>query len=222
MVNKLDYKKEYRDLYQPKATPSIIEVPPMPFVMVSGTGDPNAEQGAYQKSMGILYGLSWTIKMSKMGNEPPEGYFEYVMPPLEGLWWLEDFTFTGSAITNKDEFRWISMIRLPEFVTPEVFAWAQEQVSKKDPTIEVAKARLEIFKEGTCAQIMHLGSYDDEPRSIAKLTDFIQEQGYREDISNQQAAYPLQRRHHEIYLGDPRKTAPEKRKTVIRHPIRKG
>lgn len=222
MADKLDYKKEYKDLYQPKAKPSIIEIPSMQFIMVDGLGDPNTEGGEYSDAMQLLYGISYTIKMSKMGDEKPSGYFEYVVPPLEGLWWLDNFTFTGSAIRNKGDFRWISMIRLPEFVTPEVFTWAQEKLAQKDPSAKVEKARLEVFDEGLCAQIMHIGPYDDEPETITKLSAFIHEQGYTEDISDQQAPYPLQRRHHEIYLGDPRKTAPEKRKTVIRHPIRKA
>lgn len=217
---KLDYKKEYKDLYVPKTNPSIISVPPMNFIMVEGTGDPNAEDGLYAQALEVLYGLSYSIKMSKMGNHVPEGYFEYVVPPLEGLWWLEGYNFSGIPIENKNEFRWIAMIRQPEFVTTEVFQWAQETVVKKNPAIAAFNARFELFEEGLCAQIMHQGPYDDEPATIKKLVGFIQKEGYVEDISGQLDAFPLQRRHHEIYLGDPRRTKPEKLKTVLRHPVK--
>lgn len=222
MPDKLDYKKEYKDLYLPKKTPSIIDVPPLPFIMVDGAGDPNDEDGEYSSAINALYTLSFTIKMSKMGSSRLEGYFEYVVPPLEGLWWLEDFAFTGEPIKNKNEFYWISMIRQPEFVTAEVFAWAQEEATRKKPEVDISKARFEIFNEGLCAQIMHRGSYDDEPESIAKLSEFIHTQGYTDTISDQMDAYPLVPRHHEIYLGDPRRTKPENLRTVIRHPVRKA
>jgi hypothetical protein len=218
-IAKLDYKKEFKDLYLPKTTPTIIEVPRMTFIMVEGKGDPNQGNGAYSDSMEILYGLSWTIKMSKMSGQQPEGYFEYVVPPLEGLWWIRGFVFKGFAISDKSAFNWISMIRQPEFVTQDVFKWAKTALAKKKPSINFESTRLEVFEEGLCAQIMHKGSYDDEPRSIQKLDAFIAEQGYAPDISDQEEAFPLLRRHHEIYLGDPRKTKPENLKTVIRHPI---
>lgn len=219
---KLDYKKEYKDLYMPKTRPSIIQVPPMNFIMVAGVGNPNDKEGEYSRALELLYGLSYTIKMSKMGDDVIEGYFEYVVPPLEGLWWLEGYETSGLPIGNKDEFRWISMIRQPEFVTPEVFTWAKETLAKKKPGLEVDKARFETFEEGLCAQIMHLGPYDDEPATVKELAAFIAAEGYTEDISGQLDPFPLCRRHHEIYLGDPRKTAPEKLKTVLRHPIRKA
>ena len=222
MPGKIDYKKEYKDLYLPKTKPSLIEVPPIQFIMVEGAGNPNSENSAYADAMEILYGISWTIKMSKMGDEKLEGYFEYVVPPLEGLWWIDGFEGGGLPIEDKDKFKWISMIRLPEFVTPEIFEWAKGKLHDKSPQVNYAQTRLETFEEGLCAQIMHKGPYDDEPKTIKSLSDFIRESGYVEDISGQFEAFPLQKRHHEIYLGDPRKQKPENLKTVIRHPVRKA
>ncbi len=221
MADKLDFKKAYKGLYMPKSKPDIVEVPPIPFIMVEGAGDPNIGGGAYAQAMEVLYGLSYTIKMSKMGGNAPAGYFEYTVAPLEGLWWLEDYRFSGDPILDKSKFTWISMIRQPDFVTCEVFGWAKEALAKKKPGLDVEKARLEVFDEGLCAQVMHIGPYDDEPATIKGLVEFIHTSGYVEDISGQPEAFPLKRRHHEIYLGDPRKTSPEKLKTVIRHPIKK-
>lgn len=212
MTAKFDYKKEYKDLYMPKTKPMLINVPEMQFIMVNGKGDPNTSQ-EYKNAMEILYGLSWSIKMSKMSGNQPDGYFEYVMPPLEGLWWFEDMEgFDGKNITDKNKFLWTSMLRQPPFVTQEVFERAKESLYKKSPHLDLSLARLETFEEGQCAQIMHIGSYDEEAVTIEKLVAYIQDMGYRNDISDV-------RHHHEIYLGDPRKTAPEKRKTVIRYPI---
>ena len=221
MTEKLDYKKEFKELYLPKATPSLVEVPPMQFIMVEGAGDPNLDAGEYSRALEILYGLSWTIKMSKMSGNQPEGYFEYIVPPLEGLWWIDDFIFDGNAIKDKSSFQWISLIRQPEFVTPDVFEWSKTILADKKSSIDFSKTRLESFDEGLCIQIMHKGPYDDEPASIKKINDFIDEQGYVTDISDAKDAFPLRRRHHEIYLNDPRKTKPENLKTVVRHPIRK-
>lgn len=212
---KLDYKKEYRDLYQPKKKPSIIQVPRMLFIMVDGKGDPNTSS-EYKAAMEILYGLSYSIKMSKMSGNQPEGYFEYVVPPLEGLWWSEGgYIFDGVNNKDKDKFLWTSMIRQPEFVTAEVFEQAKATLKKKKPEIDFSNTRLEWLDEGLCAQIMHIGPYEDEPESVEKLEQFITESGYILDLTET-------RKHHEIYLGDPRKIAPEKQKTVIRHPIRKA
>lgn len=219
---KLDYKKEYRDLYLPKTKPSIVDVPAMGFIMVAGTGDPNEEEGEYQRAVGILYALTFTIKMSKLSGNQPDGYFEYVVPPLEGLWWNEGEPFDGIVVKDKSAFSWISMIRQPEFVTPETFDWAVAEASRKKPGLDFSLARFETFKEGLCAQVMHKGPYDDEPATIALLDRFIEEQGYETDISAAQEAFPVARRHHEIYLGDPRKSKPENMKTVLRHPIRKA
>lgn len=210
-MEKLDYKKEYKDLYQPKAKPSLIDVPEMIFIAVDGKGNPNTCP-EYKEAMEILYGLSFSIKMSKMNGSQPEGYFEYVVPPLEGLWYVDDEKFDGMNITDKDKFRWISMIRQPEFVTEQVFETAKTVLQKKKPHLDLTKARLMKMTEGLCVQIMHKGAYDDEPESIEKMKKFALENGYRED-------FPEGRFHHEIYLSDPRKCVPERLRTVIRHPV---
>lgn len=212
-MDKLDYKKEYKNLYQPKTKPSVIDVPEMIFIAVDGKGDPNTCD-EYKQAMEILYGLSFTIKMSKMNGTQPDGYFEYVVPPLEGLWSMDDATFDGLNIADKNKFKWTSMIRQPEFVTEEVFESAKIALKKKKPDLDLTKARLMKMTEGLCVQIMHKGAYDDEPASIERMKEFVAENGYIEDFSES-------RMHHEIYLSDPRKCAPEKLKTVIRHPIKK-
>ena len=206
----IDYKKTQMDLYQPKTTPSLVDVPEMIFIMVDGQGDPNTSE-SYQEAIEILYGLSYTIKMSKKGKAVPKGYFEYTVPPLEGLWWLQD----GGDVdfSDKEKYCWTAMIRQPEFVTLEVFEAAKTALAKKKPGLDLTRARLESFAEGLCAQLMHIGSYDSEPASIALLYEFIASSGHQTNLSET-------RRHHEIYLGDPRKTVPEKRKTVLRYPIR--
>ncbi|MGI5840026.1 MAG: GyrI-like domain-containing protein [bacterium] len=206
-----DFKKAYPDLYRPKDKPAIVDVPVMRFMMVDGKGDPNTSTG-YKAAVEALYGLSYAIKMCKKDGTPPEGYFDYVVPPLEGLWQLRGNSFDGNVIGRKDEFNWVMMIRQPEFVTPEVFSTAKLRLAKKKPEIDTAAVRLADFTEGLCAQIMHIGSYDDEPPTVAALEEFIAANGYRTEMSGW-------RQHHEIYLGDPRKAAPEKLKTVIRHPI---
>ncbi|MBO5209879.1 MAG: GNAT family N-acetyltransferase [Lachnospiraceae bacterium] len=213
---KLDYKKEYKVLYQPATKPSIIDVPEMIFIAVDGKGNPNTCE-AYKEAMEILYGLSFTIKMSKMSGTQPEGYFEYVVPPLEGFWTVEGISFDGINVTDKDKFCWTSMIRQPEFVTEEVFEKAKEALMKKKPELAgaIEKARYRKIKEGLCVQMMHKGSYDDEPKSIEKMKQYVTEMGYEEDFSDT-------RFHHEIYLSDPRRCAPEKLRTVIRHPVRKA
>ena len=204
-----DFKKEYKDLYQPKATPTVIDVPEMVFMMVDGTGDPNTSE-AYQSAVETLYGLSYAIKMSKKSGNQPAGYFDYVVPPLEGLWWLSD----GSKEWYKDKSKycWTSMIRQPEFVTADVFEAAKIELAKKKPRLEPSRARLETFIEGLCVQAAHIGPYDDEPRTNAAIMAFIADNGYVSDLSDT-------RRHHEVYLNDPRKTAPGKLKTILRHPI---
>ena len=213
-MDKLDYKKQFKELYQPPAKPVVIEVPEMIFISVSGNGDPNT-CSEYKDALEILYGLSYAIKMSKMNGTQPDGYFEYVVPPLEGLWYADGVSFDGVNVTDKNEFRWISMIRQPGFVTDEVFDAAKTALQKKKPQLDVSKAKLMKYDEGLCVQIMHKGAYDDEPASIMQMKQFVAENGYAEDFSDG-------RYHHEIYLSDPRKTAPEKLKTVIRHPIRKA
>ena len=208
----VDYKKTEKDLYQPKTTPSIINVPEMTYIAVDGEGDPNTSE-AYKTAMEILYGLSYSIKMSKMSGSTPEGYFEYVVPPLEGFWWSS----RGELVdyTNKNRFCWTSMIRQPDFVTPEVFEAAKAALAKKKPGLDTSIAQLIKLNEGLCVQVMHIGSYDDEPATIATMEKYAVDNGYAIDLSDN-------RRHHEIYLSDPRKTTPEKLKTVIRYPISKS
>lgn len=205
-----DYKKEYKDLYLPKNKPAIIDIPEMRFVTVEGKGNPNDKNGEYSKAMEILYGIQYTIKMSKMGSSQPDGYFDYVVPPLEGLWWFEN----GVTISPKDKslFRWISMIRLPEFVNKDVFNWACSEVSKKK-SIDTQTAKYFSLKEGLCVQCMHIGSYNDEPETLKQIDEFIAVNHLEKDISTT-------RRHHEIYLSDPRKTEIAKQKTVIRIPVK--
>ena len=207
MAEKLDYKKEYRDLYLPKEKPALVEVPLMSFLMVDGKGAPEGRE--YQSAVSVLYALAFTVKMSKMGGAQPPGYFEYVVPPLEGLWWCEDGPFD---FEKREKWRWTAMIRQPEFVTPEVFCRAVGECRKKKPELDVSGARLGRMEEGLCAQMMHVGPYSAEPASMERLTAFIRENGCRDLL-------PEGRRHHEIYLSDPRKTAPEKLKTVLRHPV---
>ena len=220
----IDYKKTEKHLYQPKTTPAIIDVPEMLFIAVDGNGDPNTSE-AYKTALEILYGLSYGIKMSKKSGSELEGYFEYVVPPLEGLWWMPD----GRPMdySDKENFCWTSMIRQPEFVTQEVFEYAKTAFSKKKPGLDLSNARLCTITEGLCVQVMHMGSYDNEPATIAAMDQYAKDNGYIIDINeNQDAgassalARPV-RRHHEIYLSDPHKVALEKLKTVIRHPIKK-
>ncbi len=299
-----DFKKEYKDLYLPKRKASVVEVPPMTFFAVAGTGDPNEPDGAYSKALELLYGLSYTVKMSKMGAWQPEGYFDYVVPPLEGLWWAGVGAFDGASIADKNALSWVSLIRQPDFVTSEVFVWVCAELAKKKPALaeacepalgghaegvprlvrfaegpcvqimhcgpyddaELAKKkpalaeacepalgghaegvpRLVRFAEGPCVQIMHCGPYDDEPETIAKLTAYTQDEKLICDIAeggespeghaatgafdaaavlaalDANGAVPTVRLHHEIYLGDPRRTRPENLKTVIRHPVRRA
>lgn len=211
-MEKIDYKKTEKHLYLPKGA-AIVEVPEMAFIAVDGQGDPNTS-AAYREALELLYGLSFTIKMSKMGGGTPEGYFDYVVPPLEGLWWTDEPGFDGRGAVDKSRFRWVSMIRQPDFVTEPVFEWAKSILAKKKPGLDLSRARYWRWREGLCAHILHTGPYDAEPETIDRLERFIREQGYVTDLTDQ-------RRHHEIYLGDPRRTAPERLRTVIRHPVRK-
>ncbi len=207
-----DFKKEQKALYMPKRKPSIVEVPPMKYVAVRGSGDPNLEGGSYKESIGILYAVAYTIKMSKMGDHRIDGYFDFVVPPLEGFWWQEGMS--GIDFSCKDLFQWVSAVRLPDFVTPEVLEWAKaEAAAKKD--VDAAKAELLNVDEGLCAQVMHVGPYDDEPATIQALDEFVVAEGCRLDVSSTETG----RHHHEIYLSDPRRTDPAKIKTAIRHPI---
>lgn len=209
-MDALDFKKAYKELYQPKATPELIEVPAASYVAVRGHGDPNEEGGAYQQAVGLLYAISYAIKMSYKGSRKIEGFYPYVVPPLEGLWWRKDGA-PGVDYGNKAAFCWISMIRLPEFVNQEVLEWAKAEVAQKKG-VDVEKAELLTLKEGLCCQCMHLGGFDDEPVTMARMEEFIRAGGCRTDHSEI-------RRHHEIYLSDPRKTPAEKCRTVLRVPV---
>lgn len=205
-----DYKKEYKDVYRPSKKPSLITMEPITYVVVRGKGNPNDVDGAYQHAMQLLYSISFTIKMSPKAGVDLEGYFPYVVPPLEGFWSLSGKEENFGTL-NKDKLAWISCIRLPEFVTPEIFAWAKEAAAAKKNT-DFSAAEYLTVDEGLCVQAMHIGSYDDEPATISAMRSFAQEQGYDFDLM------PT-RLHHEIYLSDPRRVAPERLKTVIRIPI---
>ena len=207
-----DFKKEYREFYIPASKPSIVTVPAMHYIAVRGEGDPNAEDGEYKQAIGLLYGIAFTIKMSRKGDHRIEGYFDYVVPPLEGFWWQDGVR--GIDYARKEQFKWISVIRLPDFVTKEDFDWAVAEAAQKKKT-DFSSAEFFTYDEGPCVQCMHIGSYDDEPATVDKMHRYMEEQGYALDITDQ-------RLHHEIYLSDARKVAPEKLKTVIRHPIRKA
>ncbi len=207
-----DLKKEYKELYMPKNKPVIVNVPEVRYISVRGKGDPNIEEGEYKQAIKILYSIAYTLKMSYKTDHVIDGFFEYVVPPLEGFWRQDSpdiFDFS-----DKSSFCWISVIRLPDFVKQKDFIWAVETASAKKK-IDCSKAEMLTVNEGLCVQIMHLGSYDDEPVSIKKMDDFLKENGYENDITNV-------RFHHEIYLSDPEKTVPEKMKTVVRHPIKKS
>ena len=206
-----DFKKEYKEFYMPKNTPSIVNVPKMNFIAVRGSGDPNKEDGEYKKAIGLLYGIAYTIKMSKKSDHRIDGYFDYVVPPLEGFWWQDGVT--GVDYGNKDSFEWISVIRLPDFVTKQDLDWAIREAAAKKKQ-DFSKVRFFTYDEGLCVQCMHIGSYDDEPDTVGKMHELMKQEGYELDISDE-------RMHHEIYLNDARKTAPDKLKTVIRHPIKK-
>ena len=207
-----DFKKEYKEFYLPKNKPEIVVVPPMKYVAVRGEGDPNEEGGAYQQAIGVLYAVAYTLKMSHKTDHKIEGFFEYVVPPLEGFWQQEE---AGSVdYARKEAFRWISVIRLPDFVTREDFDWAVETATKKKK-LDCSGAEFLTVEEGLCVQMMHLGPFDTEPESVALMDAYLKENGYVNDFSEG-------RLHHEIYMSDARKVAPEKWKTVIRHPIRKA
>lgn len=207
-----DYKKEYKDLYQPKTTPSILTVPAMQFIAVRGAGDPNEPEGAYQRALELLYGVAYTLKMSYKTDYRIDGYFEYAVPPLEGFW-RQDGAL-GMDYSRKGDFRWISVIRLPDFVGEQDFRWAIDTAAKKKK-LDFSPVERITIDEGSCVQCMHVGPYDDEPATVEKMHRFLEEQGYVPDFSDE-------RLHHEIYLGDPRRGDPAKLKTVIRHPIRKA
>jgi hypothetical protein len=206
-----DFKKEYKEFYMPPNKPQIVEVPPAHYIAVRGKGDPNAEGGEYQQAISILYAVAYTLKMSYKTDYKINGFFEYVVPPLEGFWWQDDVK--GVDYSNKDAFQWISVIRLPDFVTEKDFAWAVQTATKKKK-LDCSSAEFLTIDEGLCVQMMHLGAFDTEPESVALMDAYLKENGYENDFTDK-------RLHHEIYMSDARKVAPEKWKTVIRHPIRR-
>ena len=208
-----DYKKEYKEFYMPKNNPEIVNIPEMKFIAVRGKGDPNEEGGEYKAAISLLYGIAFTIKMSKKGSHCPAGYFDYVVPPLEGFWWQEDGV-KGIDYSRKEDFCWISVIRLPDFVTEKDFNWAIEEAGRKKGQ-DFSRVEFMTITEGLCVQCMHIGAYDDEPATIALMDEFLLKNGYENDFS-------AERMHHEIYLSDARRVAPERLKTVIRHPVKKA
>ena len=204
-----DFKKEYKEFYLPPVTPTLVDVPPANYIAISGTGNPNDEGSEYKDSIGLLYGIAFTIKMSNKGGRQIEGYFDYVVPPLEGLWWSENGEVNYA---HKEAFHFISMIRLPEFVTRADFDWAVAEATRKKKT-DFSKVEFFHYEEGRCVQCMHIGPFDSEPITIGKMKAFAEQQGLSiaiDDVS----------RHHEIYLSGPRKTAADKLKTVIRYPVK--
>ena len=206
-----DFKKEYKEFYMPKKRPEIIDVPPMNYIAVRGKGDPNEENGAYKQAIGVLYAVAYTLKMSYKTDRRIEGFFDYVVPPLEGFWWQDGVK--GIDYDKKDRFNWISVIRLPDFIKKDDFEWAVKTAAEKKK-IDCSSAEFITVNEGLCAQIMHIGAFDSESESVELMDKHLEENGYENDISDK-------RLHHEIYLSDARKVVPEKWKTVIRHPIRK-
>lgn len=206
-----DFKKEYKEFYLPKRKPQIVNVPKTNYIAVRGIGNPNAEGGAYQQAIGILYAVAYTLKMSYKDDYKIEGFYEYVVPPLEGFWWQEGVN--GVDYSDKSTFHWISVLRLPDFVTKEDFDWSVESASRKKKR-DCSAAEFRTVEEGLCVQIMHIGPFDEEPASVALMDAFLKENGFENDLSDT-------RLHHEIYLSDARKVAPKDWKTVIRHPIRK-
>ena len=206
-----DFKKEYKEFYMPKKRPEIIDVPPMNYIAVRGKGDPNEENGAYKQAIGVLYAVAYTLKMSYKTDRRIEGFFDYVVPPLEGFWWQDGVK--GIDYDKKDRFNWISVIRLPDFIKKDDFEWAVKTSAEKKK-IDCSSAEFITVNEGLCVQIMHIGAFDSESESVELMDKYLEENGYENDISDK-------RLHHEIYLSDARKVIPEKWKTVIRHPIRK-
>lgn len=206
-----DFKKEYKEYYMPKNKPAIVDVPKAAYIAVRGIGNPNEENGAYQQAIGMLYAVAYTIKMSYKGEHKIEGFFDYVVPPLEGFWWQDGVK--GCDYSNKEDFHWISVIRLPDFVKEEDLKWAVAEAGRKKK-LDCSAVEFLVVEEGLCVQIMHIGPFDDEPASIAIMDEYLKENGYENDITDR-------RLHHEIYLSDARKTAPEKCRTVIRHPVKR-
>ena len=195
----------------PKKKPGIIEIPKMNYIAVRGKGNPNDENSEYKKSIGLLYAIAFTIKMSYKGTHKIDGYFEYVVPPLEGFWWQDNTK--GIDYNRKEDMNFISLIRLPDFVTESDFSWAVDEAAQKKKQ-DFSKVEFLTYDEGVCVQCMHIGPYDKEPETVEFMHKYMHENGYELDITED-------RFHHEIYLSDPRRCDENKLKTVIRHPIKK-
>ncbi len=206
-----DFKKEYRAFYMAAAKPEVVSVPAAKYVAVGGHGDPNEPDGAYQAAVAVLYAVAYTIKMSKLGDHRIDGYFDFVVPPLESFW--QQAGVDGVDLSNKAAFEWIAVIRLPDFVTEADVLWAAQEASRRKK-LDCSQAALLTIDEGLCVQILHMGPFDTEAQFIALMDAYVRENGFENDISSE-------RLHHEIYLSDARKVAPEQWKTVIRHPIRR-
>lgn len=211
VIMAFDYKKEYKEFYMPKKKPGIVEIPKMNYIAVRGKGNPNDENSEYKNSIGLLYAIAFTIKMSYKGTHKIDGYFEYVVPPLEGFWWQEETS--GIDYNRKEDMNFISVIRLPDFVTEDDFKWAVDEATEKKKQ-DFSKVEFLTYDEGVCVQCMHIGSYDNEPETVELMHKYMEENGYELDITDS-------RLHHEIYLSDPRRCDESKLKTVIRHPIKK-
>ena len=207
-----DFKKEYKEFYMAKNKPQIVDVPRANYIALRGKGNPNEENGEYQKAISVLYAVAYTLKMSYKTDYRIDGFFEYVVPPLEGFWWQDNID--GVNYSDKSSFNWISVIRLPDFVTEKDFKWAVETAERKKK-LDCSSAEFLTLDEGLCVQIMHIGAFDDEPKTVAIMDKFLEDNGYENDMN-------YKRLHHEIYMSDARKVPPEKWKTIIRHPIRKG
>lgn len=206
-----DYKKEYKKFYMPGRKPENVEIPEMNYIAVRGNGNPNDADGDYKAAIGLLYGIAYTVKMSKKGSHRIEGYFDYVVPPLEGFWWQKDTS--GVDYSRKEDFKWISVIRLPDFVSQEDLVWAKEEAGRKKGQ-DFSRVEFMRIREGLCVQCMHIGAYNDEPATVAIMDQYLQENGYENDFSPD-------RLHHEIYLSDVNRVPPERLRTVIRHPIKR-
>lgn len=207
-----DYKKEYKEFYMPPKKPVIVDVPAMNYLAVKGQGNPNEEGGEYSQAVGLLYAVAYTLKMSYKGDYKIEGFFEYVVPPLEGFWWQQGVK--GVDYSQKESFQWISLIRLPDFITQHDYEWAVAEAARKKKR-DFSSVTFFTYQEGLCVQCMHIGAFDEEPVTALAMENYAKENGYIIDITDD-------RYHHEIYLTDPRKGAAAKQKTVIRHPVKKA
>lgn len=215
-MNKIDFRKQYKEFYAPKKEPSLVEIPAIQFIMVDGHGNPNDPEGEYHKAVELLYSLAYTIKMNCIDYSESSAY-DYVVPPLEGLWWLEDMH--DMNFTDKDRYCWTSMIRQPDLVTAKHFEKAKQLLARKKPQLDLSKARLETYTEGLCIQCMHIGPYDEEPATLERMEEYCR-QISRDNAIGSLTPEGTIKRHHEIYLGDPRKTKPERMQTILRHPVR--